>query len=77
MSHAIFLFTGYKSWRHFDKGALFIQTLCQVMNEHGKDKDIFQLITMVNYKVAYEKETFDPIKQTIESRFTLTKFLKF
>ena len=48
---------GYYSWRNSEKGSWFIQTLCQVLNDYGKELEIMQLLTIVNRKVAYYFES--------------------
>lgn len=45
--------SGYYSWRNSLSGSWFIQSLCQVFNEHAKKLEIMQLLTAVNRRVAY------------------------
>ncbi|KAF9411057.1 hypothetical protein HW555_010040 [Spodoptera exigua] len=65
-------------------GSWMIQALCHVMEEHHEDLDLLHMITLMNRKVAYERSTYTPSnkamnnkKQMPETRFTLTKLLKF
>lgn len=53
---------GYYSWRNSTNGSWFIQSLCHVLNEHGRQKELMQLLTAVNRRVAYyyESNTNDP-----------------
>ncbi|KAG8517409.1 Caspase-7 [Galemys pyrenaicus] len=53
---------GYYSWRNPGTGSWFIQSLCTVLNEHGKSLELMQLLTRVNYRVArhYQSCTDSP-----------------
>ncbi|XP_062988757.1 caspase-7 [Elgaria multicarinata webbii] len=53
---------GYYSWRNPGKGSWFVQSLCSVLSESGKELEILQILTRVNYKVArnYESQSNDP-----------------
>uniref|UniRef100_A0A2D4HGW4 Caspase-7 n=1 Tax=Micrurus lemniscatus lemniscatus TaxID=129467 RepID=A0A2D4HGW4_MICLE len=53
---------GYYSWRNPGKGSWFVQSLCSVLNEYGKNMEILQVLTLVNYRVArnYESQSDDP-----------------
>ncbi|KAG8135613.1 hypothetical protein E2320_008628 [Naja naja] len=53
---------GYYSWRNPGKGSWFVQSLCSVLNEYGKNLEILQILTLVNYRVArnYESQSDDP-----------------
>lgn len=53
---------GYYSWRSPGKGSWFVQALCSILNEHGKDLEIMQILTRVNYRVArdFESQSFNP-----------------
>ena len=44
---------GYYSWRNSVNGSWFIQSLCAVLDEYGKELEVIQLLTMVNRRVAY------------------------
>ncbi|XP_038661605.1 caspase-3-like isoform X2 [Scyliorhinus canicula] len=48
---------GYYSWRNTGNGSWFIQSLCDILNSYGKELEIMQLLTRVNYKVALEFES--------------------
>ncbi|XP_028937342.1 caspase-7 isoform X1 [Ornithorhynchus anatinus] len=53
---------GYYSWRNVDRGSWFVQALCSVLHEHGKELEIMQLLTRVNHQVAinFESQASDP-----------------
>jgi caspase 7 len=53
---------GYFSWRNSQNGTWFIQSLCSILNEHGKNLEIMQILTLVNRRVAfyYESNASDP-----------------
>lgn len=53
---------GYYSWRNPGRGSWFVQALCSVLNEHGKQLEIMQILTRVNYMVAtnFESWSDDP-----------------
>ncbi|XP_062352039.1 caspase-7 isoform X1 [Cinclus cinclus] len=53
---------GYYSWRNPGRGSWFVQSLCSVLNEHGKQLEIMQILTRVNYVVAtnFESQSDDP-----------------
>lgn len=54
--------TGYYSWRNPGRGSWFVQALCNVLNEFGKQLEIMQILTRVNYMVAtsFESWSEDP-----------------
>ncbi|XP_055015129.1 caspase-3-like isoform X2 [Boleophthalmus pectinirostris] len=47
---------GYYSWRNTQNGSWFIQSLCEILEEH-KDLELMQIMTRVNRKVAYHFES--------------------
>uniref|UniRef100_A0A2K6FVN5 Caspase 7 n=1 Tax=Propithecus coquereli TaxID=379532 RepID=A0A2K6FVN5_PROCO len=53
---------GYYSWRSPGRGSWFVQALCSVLEEHGKDLEIMQILTRVNNRVArdFESQSDDP-----------------
>ena len=55
-------FPGYYSWRNPGRGSWFVQALCNVLNEFGKQLEIMQILTRVNYMVAtsFESWSEDP-----------------
>lgn len=59
-SHAAF--SGYYSWRNPGRGSWFVQALCNVLSEFGKQLEIMQILTRVNYMVAtsFESWSEDP-----------------
>lgn len=56
------IFSGYYSWRNPGRGSWFVQALCNVLNEFGKQLEIMQILTRVNYMVAtsFESWSEDP-----------------
>nr|AWP39893.1 caspase 7 [Danio rerio] len=53
---------GYYSWRNPGRGSWFVQALCNVLSEFGKQLEIMQILTRVNYMVAtsFESWSEDP-----------------
>ncbi|CAH2323095.1 caspase-7 isoform X1 [Pelobates cultripes] len=53
---------GYYSWRNPGRGSWFVQALCSVLSEHGKELEIMQILTRVNFMVAtsFESWSDDP-----------------
>ncbi|XP_069095426.1 caspase-7-like [Pleurodeles waltl] len=43
---------GYYSWRNPGRGSWFVQSLCEVLAKHGKQLEIMQILTRVNFMVA-------------------------
>lgn len=74
---------GYYSWRNKGIGAWFIQAILSVLNDHGTELEIQQLMTRVNHIVAYEYTSdcsipgYDQKKQIPCIVSTLTKELYF
>ncbi|GAA6110312.1 caspase-7 isoform X1 [Tachysurus ichikawai] len=50
--------SGYYSWRNPGRGSWFVQALCNVLNESGKQLEILQILTRVNYMVANNFESW-------------------
>lgn len=48
---------GYYSWRNCKNGSWFIQSVASVFERFGQELEIHQLMTKVNYQVAYEFES--------------------
>uniref|UniRef100_A0A2K5CE67 Caspase 7 n=1 Tax=Aotus nancymaae TaxID=37293 RepID=A0A2K5CE67_AOTNA len=48
---------GYYSWRSPGSGSWFVQALCSILEEHGKDLEIMQILTRVNDRVARHFES--------------------
>eukprot|EP00079_Xenopus_tropicalis_P009906 XP_002934309.2 PREDICTED: caspase-3-like [Xenopus tropicalis] len=44
---------GYFAWRR-GAGSWFIQSLCEMLGEYWQKRDLLQILTRVNHKVAYE-----------------------
>nr|4ZVP_B Chain B, Caspase-7 [Homo sapiens]4ZVP_D Chain D, Caspase-7 [Homo sapiens]4ZVQ_B Chain B, Caspase-7 [Homo sapiens]4ZVQ_D Chain D, Caspase-7 [Homo sapiens] len=53
---------GYVSMRSPGRGSWFVQALCSILEEHGKDLEIMQILTRVNDRVArhFESCSDDP-----------------
>ncbi|XP_013200511.2 caspase-1 isoform X2 [Amyelois transitella] len=74
---------GHASFRCHKEGSWMIQSLCEVIKKYHTTHDILQIITLVNKRVAYDftayntnYPSYNNKKQTLEARYTLTKFLK-
>ncbi|XP_074529960.1 caspase-3-like [Halichoeres trimaculatus] len=48
---------GYYSWRNTYNGSWFIQSLCEMLQQHSKDLELMQIMTRVNRKVATNFES--------------------
>ncbi|CAB3248193.1 unnamed protein product [Arctia plantaginis] len=73
----------YLSYRDAN-GSWMIQALCHIISKYRNHLDLLHMITLMNRKVAYERASYTPRnkamhnkKQMPETRFTLTKQLKF
>ncbi|XP_053367843.1 caspase-7-like [Clarias gariepinus] len=49
---------GYYSWRNPGRGSWFVQALCNTLSEFGKQLEILQILTRVNYMVAINFESW-------------------
>ncbi|MEE6460827.1 hypothetical protein FKM82_001116 [Ascaphus truei] len=47
---------GYCSWRNAKNGSWFIQSLCEMLQQHWKTLELMQILTRVNHKIAYKYE---------------------
>ena len=74
---------GHYSWRNDMNGSWFIQSLCDILEKEGSELEIHQIMTKVNYRVAYEYESkskvdqWNGMKQIPYVASMLTKELKF
>ncbi|KAM4702747.1 caspase-7 [Rhinophrynus dorsalis] len=59
---------GYYSWRNPGRGSWFVQALCSVLMEYGKELEIMQILTRVNHLVATSYESWSD-----DSRFSEKK----
>ncbi|KAM4622146.1 caspase-3-like [Polymixia lowei] len=48
---------GYYSWRNTANGSWFMQGLCEMLQRHGTELELMQIMTRVNHKVATEFES--------------------
>ncbi|XP_062864588.1 caspase-3a isoform X2 [Trichomycterus rosablanca] len=48
---------GYYSWRNTMTGSWFIQSLCEMLAEHGRELELMHILARVNHKVAYDFES--------------------
>ncbi|XP_077291340.1 caspase-7-like [Arctopsyche grandis] len=62
---------GFVSYRLPKKGGIFIQALCQCMDEYGEKEDILQIFTRVNNKVSQNE-----LAQMSQLKSTLRKSLR-
>ena len=65
---------GYVSLRNTRTGTWFIQTLCQILNEHYTELTLDEMVMLVQQEVA--KKEYQ-IKQMVRYESTLLKKLKF
>ena len=74
---------GHYSWRNSISGSWFIQSLCYILEQCGSELEIHQIMTKVNYHVAYNYESKsndyqkNRMKQVPYVASMLTKELKF
>ncbi|KAG8592107.1 hypothetical protein GDO81_000408 [Engystomops pustulosus] len=54
---------GYFAWRNNVNGSWFIQSLCKILQEHGKNLELMQILTRVNYAVASDYESSSGCKE--------------
>lgn len=83
-SDGLLIVEGFYSWRNTTYGSWFIQALCAALQEHATKKDILQILTIVNRKVAFGFESCVPTDSTMHQKkqvplitSTLTRDLKF
>ncbi|XP_069832663.1 caspase-3-like [Dendropsophus ebraccatus] len=48
---------GYVAWRNSGNGSWFIQSLCKMLQKHGKELELIKILTRVNHVVASEYES--------------------
>ncbi|KAG7282005.1 hypothetical protein CRUP_020110 [Coryphaenoides rupestris] len=48
---------GYYSWRNTSNGSWFVQSLCDMLQQHSSRLELMQIMTRVNHKVALEFES--------------------
>lgn len=68
---------GYLSYRDTAMGTWFIESLCNVVNENKHKLDLFQMLTLVNLKVAVDYQTDAANKQMPCIVSMLTKLIFF
>ncbi|XP_030047368.1 caspase-3 [Microcaecilia unicolor] len=51
---------GYYSWRNTTNGSWFIQSLCEMLNQHADKLELMHILIRVNRKVALEFESSSP-----------------
>lgn len=58
--------TGYESYRDEENGAVFLQALCKVLSERGRQDDLLSMVTVVLRTVAVsEMQIEDKVTNTI------------
>lgn len=65
---------GYYSWRNTTKGSWFIQALCYVFKKHAKEKELLEMLTMVNRRVAYDFESCTPDNSVMHEKKQISCF---
>lgn len=68
---------GHVSYRDTENGTWFIESLCRVLNENKHEMDLFQMLTLVNLKVAVDYQSEDAYKQMPCIVSMLTKLIVF
>lgn len=48
---------GYYSWRNTSNGSWFMQSLCEMLQQHSKQMELMQIMTRVNRRVALSFES--------------------
>uniref|UniRef100_A0A8C5W8D6 Caspase 7 n=1 Tax=Leptobrachium leishanense TaxID=445787 RepID=A0A8C5W8D6_9ANUR len=59
---------GYYSWRNPGRGSWFVQALCSILSQHGKELEIMQILTRVNFTVATSFESWSDDPQFSEKK---------
>jgi len=59
---------GFYSWRNTTNGSWFIQALCYVLSERGRDEDLLSIMTTVSRIVAIGFESNTPQDATMHQR---------
>ncbi|CAG0907230.1 unnamed protein product, partial [Darwinula stevensoni] len=65
----------HKSWLNHHKGSWYIQTLCDVLEEH-KDQDLLHVLTIVGNRVAANFEANNEKGQTVKQMPSFTSTLR-
>jgi hypothetical protein len=47
----------YYSWRNPSQGSWFINHLTDILNKHSDRLDLLSMLTIVNQRIAYHKES--------------------
>nr|XP_022917837.1 caspase-like [Onthophagus taurus] len=64
-------FEGYYSFRSSSKGSWFIQRLCDELESRygdNNDKDILQVLTLVNRQMALKDSSFNPFNKEVHNK---------
>ncbi|KAG8187591.1 hypothetical protein JTE90_025921 [Oedothorax gibbosus] len=76
--------SGYYSWRNTTNGSWFIQALCAALQKYAKEEDLLSIMTIVNFRVAYDFESYTPNDSSMHLKrqvpnfvSTLTRKVKF
>lgn len=59
---------GFYSWRNTTQGSWFIQSLCQVLQEHADRTDLLSMLTIVCRRVAFYYESNVPGDQVMDRK---------
>ena len=63
-----FCVTGFYSWRNTTNGSWFIQALCYVLSERGREEDLLSIMTAVSRIVAIGFESNTPQDSNMHQR---------
>lgn len=67
----------YKSYRNAESGSIFLQTLAEQLTMHGAKLSILDVISKLNYVIAYEYQKSEEEQQMSSAVFSLTRRLVF
>jgi hypothetical protein len=65
---ALFAFLGFYSWRNTTNGSWFVQALCYVLSERGREDDLLSLMTTVSRIVSIGFESNTPQDSNMHQR---------
>ncbi|KYN04445.1 Caspase-1 [Cyphomyrmex costatus] len=58
----------YYTWRNPDEGTWYIQSLCDVLDEHGTSMDLMNILTTTARKIATEHASVNPLFKTLDNK---------
>ncbi len=64
----VLFYTGFYSWRNTTNGSWFVQALCYVLSERGREDDLLSLMTTVSRIVSIGFESNTPQDSNMHQR---------